>query len=71
MLSGSDGAFDDVMTGLAGGFLSKDTDFDKQFHDWLEPISDPTYTGPPPVPTIYRDNYSTRAWLMNKNTPTL
>lgn len=67
----SDKSFDDLMSALASEFLSKDANFDQAFADWLEPIPDPTYPDPKTAPLIYRDNFSTRAWLMNKATPTV
>ncbi|KAK3321712.1 L-amino acid oxidase [Apodospora peruviana] len=39
------------------------------FAAWLQPSPDPTYTGPDPKPMLYKDNFSTRAWLMNKVPP--
>jgi len=65
----SDQPFDDLMSALASELLSADADFDKAFAHWLQPIPDPTYPDPKTAPKIFRDNFSTRAWLMNKATP--
>ncbi|KAK1756623.1 hypothetical protein QBC47DRAFT_401525 [Echria macrotheca] len=67
----NDGAFDALMSSLASEFLQADANFDKAFQDWLTAIPDPTYRNASTAPLIFRDNYSTRAWLMNKVTPTV
>jgi len=59
------------MSVLAKDFLSEDADFDLAFKEWLKPTPDPTYPDPKTAPKIYRDDYSTRAWLMNKATPSV
>jgi hypothetical protein len=43
--------------------------FAEAFEDWLQAIPDPTVKGAPHPPKIFRDNFSTRAWLMNKANP--
>ena len=63
------------MRAVASKFLEIDPNdpkaptFAQAFEDWLQPFPDPTVKGAPHATLIYRDNFSTRAWLMNKASP--
>lgn len=61
------------MQAVASKFLDIKPDdpagFAAAFADWLQAIPDPTVKDAPNPPKIFRDNFSTRAWLMNKASP--